>query len=143
MEEDSTPNRPSHRPPRKRDAGHYLLLVIALAFLGEEILFFSAALGHAGRQQGTALRLLVLTLGVFLTAIAALYGFVRQIHFAVGVFFGLLLVQPAISALANYVGGEPQKDMTLAIIGGLAGASLLMAGVSRNRQVPAQNAADS
>jgi hypothetical protein len=120
--------------PKRRDSGHYLLLLTAVVFLAEEYLFLVSALSHAGRQPGTGARFLVLGIGVFLTAVIAFYGFARRIEFTVGVFFGLLLVQPAISAMANLVGGAPQKNPTIAFIAGVAGVLLLVVAVQRNRR---------
>ncbi|HEV7573828.1 MAG TPA: hypothetical protein VGQ21_20225 [Thermoanaerobaculia bacterium] len=121
------------RSCRKRGAGHYLLLVMAIVFFAEEFVFLVWAIHNAGRQQGTAARFLALTIGVFLTAVAALYGFVHRIDFAVGLFFGLLLIQPAVSAFANAVGRAPQHDLLVALGAGVAGAALLSVAVTRNR----------
>ncbi|MEO8218715.1 MAG: hypothetical protein ABI718_16685 [Acidobacteriota bacterium] len=108
-----------------RDPRHYLLLVEAIVFFAEFVVFLTAALHNAGRMQGTALRFLVLTICVFLTSVAAFFGFARRINFAVGVFVGLLLVQPAIGALANAVGSARQEDLTVAMVTGIGGVLLL------------------
>jgi hypothetical protein len=120
----------------KRTAGHALLLLLAIGFFVEDVVFLGHALGQAGHNQPNSLKFLVLTLGVFFTYAAALYGFGRRILRPGHLFAGLLLVQPAVSALANAVGRFPQSDLGMATFTGIAGSALIVYVVSENRRRP-------
>lgn len=110
-------------PHTKRDSGHYLLLLTSVFFAGEFVLFFTNALHEAGGQQPVAYRFLVLSVGVFETAFVAFYGFARRIERTIQLFFGLLLLQPALDSTAKFIGHLPAEPI-VAIISGLIGAVL-------------------
>jgi hypothetical protein len=93
------------RPPASpRDVGHWLLLVLSVVFFGEQFVFFTAALHNPFAARSTALYFLILTIGVFLTAVAALYGFARRIRASFSLFVGLLGLQPGGSYLPSSFG---------------------------------------
>ncbi|HSP34464.1 MAG TPA: hypothetical protein VLU46_09120 [Thermoanaerobaculia bacterium] len=117
----------------KRAVGHYLLLTLAVVFFLEEFVFLTSTLTHAGRHPVVATRFLVLTIGVFLTAVAALYGFIRTIAAPGLAVVALLMIQPAIGAAANAIGGMPQKNALIATSAAVVGVGLLIIVAVRNR----------
>jgi uncharacterized membrane protein len=119
--------------PANHDAGHYLLLLTSIFFAGELFLFLTKALHEAGHQQQVANRFLVLSLGVFVTAIVAFYGFARRIERTIHLFFGVLLLQPAVDVMAKFVGGV-QTELTVAAITGAIGAVLTCVALNTRRQ---------
>jgi uncharacterized membrane protein len=97
--------------------------VASIIFVGEFFLFFTKALHEAGHQQQVAHRFLVLSLGVFVTALVAFYGFARRIERTIHLFFGVLLLQPAVEVMAKFV-ADVQTDVAIAAITGIIGAVL-------------------
>jgi hypothetical protein len=107
--------------------------LMSLVFFGEACLFFSAAIHNAGRDQVTAVRFLVLTLGVFATASAALAGFGRRIRAAGAAFVGLLVVQPALDALLPARRGAERAGIATALVCCAIAACLFIFVVRSNR----------
>jgi hypothetical protein len=107
--------------PASRTLGHYLLLVVSLVFAAEFLLFFVAALTNAGLNPPAGRRYLVLTIAVFLTFVASLTLFVKRTAHPGLCLIGLLLVQPAASALSLMAAGGTAdhvvRDVVAAILG--------------------------
>ena len=113
----------------KRTAGHYLLLTLAIVLFVEQIYFLTTALTH---ESSVTTRFLVLSAGVFVSAVAAFYGFAKRIELPGVTVFALLIVQPAIGAAATAAADVPQRHATIAIVCGAIGIVLLVVVVVRN-----------
>lgn len=111
----------------RRTIAHYVLLLVAIVFAVEFLLFFTAALTNAGRNQPQAFRYLVLAIATFLTFVASGAMFLRRVPRAGLGLIGLLLVQPAANAIADAVGGKPPGNVLVPAVAAIAGAAALIA----------------
>lgn len=111
--------------PANRAAGHWLLLLLAVFFVVETILFFAKALqeGRASLHAGSGW--LILTIGTFLTGVAALQGFVRKVQAAFAELVGLLLIQPGISFLSHLADPKLKGASGSGLASTIAGVLLL------------------
>ena len=122
----------SRRPKPPRNIGHWLLLILSIAFFAEEYVFFVAALHNASSNRATGVHFLILAIGVFLTAIAALHGFGRRIRAPWLVFFGLIAIQPAISYVSELVRGSPRLESAATS----AAIAVILLGIAINENRP-------
>ena len=118
----------------RRTLGHYALLVMAVVFGVEFILFFGAALTNAGRAHADAVRFLVLAIATFLTFVASLAMFVRAVSHPGLCFAGLLFLQLGANALSTLVAQGTAEHLLRDAIATLMGGVLLWAARVSRRQ---------
>lgn len=126
---------PAETSPRQlqvRRWGHYLLLLVAVVFTGEAILFLTTALQH--KLSATGVRFLMLAVSVFLTTATALYGFARVVQKPVTLLLGLLLLQPAVSSASSFLQtGKLADSVGVATVAAVVGVLLIASVVNAER----------
>lgn len=118
----------------RRTLGHYALLILAVIFGAEFMLFFVAALTNAGRAHANAVKYLVLAIATLLTFAASLAMFGKAVRHPGLCFTGLLFLQPGANALAKLVAHGTAEHLLRDAVATVIGAVLLWAAKASRRQ---------